>query len=70
MESRQSLYLIFLLLVALVFGPVMVLTQERGEPPLKPLPTTERLMDAPNSVSGSRSPLPDARIPIRGPFPR
>ncbi|MBI4422933.1 MAG: hypothetical protein HY554_04370 [Elusimicrobia bacterium] len=71
MDEKQSLYLIMLLLVALLFGPVIVLTQDRDtEQPLKPIPPQERIVDAPASLPGSLSPLPDVRGGSGRLFPR
>ena len=70
MGARQSMYLILLLLAALFFGPVMVLTERRPhEPPLRANLPSERIVDAPNNLP-SRSPFPEARPPARGLFPR
>ncbi len=70
MGTRQSMYLILLLLGALVFGPVMVLTERRPhEPPLRANLSAERIVDAPHNLP-SRSPFPEARTPVRGLFPR
>lgn len=61
------MYLILLLLAALVFGPVMVLTEKRpSDPPLRAQQPNERIVDAPNSLPGSRSPYPEARAPGGG----
>lgn len=68
--TRQSMVLILLLLAALFFGPVMVLTERRPtEPPLRVNLPNERIVDAPNNLP-SRSPFPEARTPVRGLFPR
>lgn len=69
MDPRQSFSLILLLLAALVFGPVMVLTGNNGrERPLRPLAANERLLDAPNSAPKGPAPFPEAKTPGKGPF--
>jgi hypothetical protein len=69
MDPRQSIYLILLLLAALVFGPVIVLTNDHGrERPLRPIPPTERLLDSPASIPRGPSSLPDGRPLGKGPF--
>jgi hypothetical protein len=62
MDGKQSLYLILLLLAALVFGPVMVLTQDHAADAkaLRPLTQQERIVDAPAPLPGTHAPLPDA----------
>lgn len=68
MDPRQSsIYLILLLLAALVFGPVVVLTGDHGrERPLRPIPHNERLLDAPASLP--KGVFPDGKLPGKGPL--
>ena len=54
--SKQSLSLIALLVAALLFGPMVLLTHHAGAQPLKPSTIQERIMDA-------VAPLPSEPLP-------